>query len=187
MKKLFTFVVLNLTVLPPATWATCASPEPNIQISRPDSRYTDHFDGTVTDTATGLTWAKCSLGQTWVDNTANDGSDDSCSGTATTHTWKGALDAAGTASDSLYLGHTGWRLPNVKELGSLLENACTSPAINTSIFPSTPNGINWTSSPYAGSTGWDFEAWYVGFLSRGEIFREAKSNLYYVRLVRAGE
>jgi hypothetical protein len=122
-----------------------------------------------------------------VNNTANDGSDDSCSGTATTHNWKGALDAARTASNSTYLGQSGWRLPNVKELGSLLENACTSPAINTSIFPSTPSGIFWTSSPYTGNAGWDFEAWYVGFLSRGEIFRETKSNLYYVRLVRGGE
>ena len=30
----------------------------------PDSRYTDHGNGTVTDTKTGLSWKQCSEGQT---------------------------------------------------------------------------------------------------------------------------
>lgn len=187
MKKIIVLNMISLMLIAPAAWATCPSPHANIQISKPNSLYIDNFDGTVTDQATSLVWAKCSLGQTWVDNTADDGSDDSCVGTATTYTWKGALDAARSSSDSAYLGKTGWRVPNVKELGSLLENACSSPAINTGTFPSTANAIYWTSSPYAGSPGTDLEAWYVGFLSSGEIFRELKSKLYRVRLVREGE
>lgn len=187
MKALTSIILLGACMLTPASWATCDSPIPNIQISKPDSRYNDHFDGTVTDLVTGLTWAKCSVGQTWVDNTPNDSSDDLCNGASDAHTWKTALDAAQNANTAGYLGQTDWRLPNVKELESLLENACWHPSINAGLFPSTPTDTPfWSSSPLI-STGYDYEAWIVTYATNGQTYRASKSSDNYVRLVRKSQ
>jgi hypothetical protein len=51
----------------------------SIVATAPASRFTDNGDGTVTDTATGLQWKRCSEGQSW------DGA--TCSGTATNYYW----------------------------------------------------------------------------------------------------
>jgi hypothetical protein len=51
----------------------------SIAATAPASRFTDNGDGTVTDTATGLQWKRCSEGQSW------DGA--TCSGTATNYYW----------------------------------------------------------------------------------------------------
>jgi hypothetical protein len=104
-----------------------------------DSRYIDHNNGTVTDKVTKLMWAKCSLGQNSTSTT--------CSGSATNHNWKDALEQA---NSSTLAGYSDWRLPNVKELYSLLALDRFHPAINLSIFPNTPNSSTdefWTSSP----------------------------------------
>lgn len=162
------------------TYATCSA---NIQLVRPDTIYEDNHDGTVTDTNTGLVWAKCSLGQSWVENTPGDSSDDQCSGTLTPLTWKGAQEAAQSANSSNYLGLSDWRVPNSKELGSLVEVACINPAINTSLFPSTPPGLYWTSSPY---TRVDYEAWVVTFYD-GTSGGSSKKYDRFVRVVRGGQ
>ncbi len=163
----------------------------DIQLTKLDSNYTDNFDGTVTDTLTGLTWAKCSLGQTWVDDTPNDGSDDQCTGTATTYTWKGAMEAALSTNGGDYLGQTDWRMPNKKELKSLVESACYSPSINSSLFPATPPSMYWTSSPY---TDISFGVWSVSF-DDGNVVGNDKSDGgggvgdddVHVRVVRGGQ
>ncbi len=160
-------------------WAACNA---NIVLTKPDSIYIDNFDGTVTDKETALTWAKCSVGQTWADNTANDGSDDQCTGSASTHTWKTALEQAQSANGVSLLGQTDWRLPNVRELKSLAETACYSPAINSSLFPSTVSNWYWTSSPYAADA---YDAWFVHF-EVGYESANVKNSNHYVRLVRGG-
>lgn len=155
----------------------------NIRLVKPDSAYADNLDGTVTDIETGLTWAKCSLGQSWVDNTPNDGGDDQCSGTVTTYVWKAALDAVQSANGSGYLGRTDWRLPNKNELESLVEIACVNPAINSSRFPATPVGEYWTSSPYAPLLT---HAWRVNF-RYGNVDVGDKSSNLRVRVVTGGQ
>jgi len=60
--------------------------------------FVDHGDGTVTDRATGLTWMKTDSGK---------GMD-----------WEAAL---GYAEDFEYAGHDDWRLPNAKELQSIVD------------------------------------------------------------------
>jgi hypothetical protein len=96
----------------------------------------------VTDTATGLTWKRCSEGQSW------DGA--TCAGSAMYHTWQQALQVADTAS---YAGQSDWRLPNAKELASIVEQACYSPAIDEAVFPATPSSYYWSSSPGASNAG----------------------------------
>lgn len=39
-----------------------------------------------------------------------------------------------------------WRIPNIKELSTIIERACTSPARNTDIFPVTVASVMWSST-----------------------------------------
>jgi hypothetical protein len=134
-----------------------------------DSRYIDHNNGTVTDKVTKLMWAKCSLGQNSTSTT--------CSGSATNHNWKDALEQA---NSSTLAGYSDWRLPNVKELYSLLALDRFKPRINLSIFPNTLSDEYWTSSPIENTHGWvvDFR---IGF--HHQLIRTRSG--YRVRLVRS--
>jgi hypothetical protein len=124
----------------------------------PDSRYQLHNNGTVTDKWTGLMWQRCSLGQIW------DGSSSTCTGSVTRLNWQEALQQADSHS---LAGYSDWRLPNRKELRSIVAYDRHRPAINTTVFPNTPSFTWWSSSPYAGSTQ---EALYVTFFVGGAGF-----------------
>ena len=63
--------------------------------------FVDNGDGTITDQATGLMWAQADSGS---------GMD-----------WEHALAYAQTQNAANYLGHSDWRLPNTKELQSLVD------------------------------------------------------------------
>jgi hypothetical protein len=131
--------------------------------STPDSRFVVNGDE-VTDTDTGLIWQRCSLGQTGSDCSA---------GSANTYTWQEALQTASAP----------WRLPNVKELRSIVEEKCVEPAINLTIFPNTISSGYWSASPNAYRSG---RAWHVHFYL-GSSNGKYKSNGRYVRLVRSGQ
>ena len=139
----------------------------------PDDRYTLHGDGTVTDTATGLVWQRCSLGQSWNGST--------CTGNASTYTWQGALQQGD--SNSL-AGYSDWRLPNRKELRSIVAYDRYNPAINTTVFPNTPSSWYWSSSPNA----WHLlhYAWIVYFDVGADLYPNRSSSAA-VRLVRGGQ
>ena len=106
-----------------------------IAASAPDQRYTDHGDGTVTDKVTGLIWQQCAEGLSGAD---------CLTGSAMTLTWQEALQHAAEAE---FAGHSDWRLPNVKELYSLVEMRCKKPALNSRLFPNTPPDRFWSSTP----------------------------------------
>ena len=118
----------------------------------------------VTDSKTGLTWQRCSAGQSFAAGT--------CSGTANSYTHEEALAYAKT--------QTGWRLPNVKELSSLVDTGFIGPAINSTAFPATPSFFAWTSSPYASDPT---SAWVVLF-AEGSVSVLGRVNTAQVRLVR---
>ncbi len=129
------------------------------------------------DKQTGLIWARCFLGMNWNGST--------CMGTATAYTtWQ---QAPTTADTSNLAGYTDWRLPNIRELASLVETGSAEPAINSRVFPNTNdqyiiNGGVWSSSPYVGSTGY---AWFV-FFSYGHVDYDGRDGASAVRLVRGG-
>lgn len=153
-----------------------------IEYDKPDGIYADNLDGTITDTETGLMWSKCLVGQTWnAGANASDGSDDSCTGTATTDTWDGALVAASASTEAT---HDDWRLPNINELGTLVDRACASPSLNDTVFvglPDTSTQANyWSSTPVTTNAS---QAWIVVF-SFGIDGVSNKDQNYYIRLVR---
>jgi hypothetical protein len=117
------------------------------------NKFKDNGDGTVTDEATGLTWMKA----------------DSLNGMD----WPSALEYA----ENLELGgHSDWRLPNAKELHSILDysrspEATNSAAINP-VFEATPItneggendfGTYWTSTTHLKSRGMQNAAVYIDF------------------------
>jgi hypothetical protein len=112
-----------------------------INQTAPTSRYSDNGNGTVTDVRTGLMWERCLMGYTFSDNgTPADVADDSCTPSAAiTFLWQQALQGAvDRNAQGGFAGFTDWRLPNIKELISIVEHMCASPAINETIFPGTP-------------------------------------------------
>ena len=121
-----------------------------------ENQFVDNGNGTITDNATGLTWRQ---------------------GTDGTMNWQGALSFC---EDLDYAGYTDWRLPDVKELRSIVDNSKVSPAINTTFFPGTQSSYYWTSTTYAGSTSY---AWHVTFFN-GYVYDSNKSSSNYVRCVR---
>ncbi len=99
--------------------------------------YTYSTDGTVvTDVRTGLTWSRCSEGQNWNGVT--------CTGTATRFTLESGLAYAKAKGG-------GWRVPNIKELNSIVDRSRSNPAIDIAAFPGTLTGYH-TSTPQSG--GW---------------------------------
>ncbi len=138
----------------------------------PTGDFIDNKDGTVTHKTTGLTWMRCALGQKWTGS--------SCSGTESTYTYEQAV-----ALKRSFAGKSGWRLPNIAELKTLVELENRKPAINSTIFPTTTttNSAFWSSSPYVGNT--DF-AWFVYFLN-GNVYNYLRLNSLPVRLVRASQ
>lgn len=138
----------------------------------PDIRYIIHNNFTVTDTVTGLMWKRCSEGQP---------TNASCGPTGTTfYTWREAMNVA---SESTFAGFSDWRLPNAKELRSIVETGCFDPSINSTIFPNTPSSGYWTSTTHPGNV---LDTFGVGFYS-GSLRRVFKIGSGYVRLVRGGD
>ena len=115
--------------------------------------YVDNGDGTVTDEATGLMWARNDSGKAM--------------------NWE---DALAYAEDSNYAGYNDWRLPNAKELQSIVDYSGVFPALDTSVFTISeitneaghadyPYFWSSTSNPYIDPRDEDgyWYAWYVAF------------------------
>ncbi len=152
---------------------TC-KPE-SIPASTSDSQLVDNGDGTITDSKTGLMWKKCLEGL----------SGNNCeSGATGSFTWQSALQQPDIVNNSGgFAGHKDWRLPNINELVSIIEEQCSAPAINLSRFPNTPSSGVRSGSPY---TGYSDNAWYVNF-AYGFSYFNPRDDGSAVRLVRGGQ
>ncbi len=116
----------------------------------------------VTDSKTGLEWQ-----------------DDTDAG-GITKTWQGAIDYC----EALNLaGESDWRLPNINELTSLVDDTRYGPAIDTTAFQNVDSYYYWSSTTNAGITKF---AHIVDFSSGGQ-HDGSKGTNFYVRCVRAGQ
>ncbi len=132
-------------------------------VSWPDPRFTDNSDGTITDKLTGLMW----------DRTGDRFSQS---------TWAKAF----TNVSSLTLaGYGDWRLPDRKELRSLVnyEESDQATWLNNQGFSNLQADFYWSSTTYRPSTG---AAWLVA-MDKGTVGFSGKTTGYYVLAVRSGQ
>ena len=145
-------------------------------LTTPTSAFTVNGDGTVTHTPTGLMWTQCNVGLAGA----------SCASPAsvaapTTFGWLPALSAAQSSTIGGYLD---WRLPDIKELQTVIELNCFDLSINQTVFPGTVTSIRrtWSSTTLATNASL---AWFVDFFD-GTIDAVIKGSGYPIRLVRGG-
>ena len=131
--------------------------------------------GTVIDARTGLEWSLCSLGQTWKNGNC-----------LAEPTHFDDFAKALTAANTNKLGDD-FRLPNIKELASIVERSCTSPAIDLTIFGSTLNAIYYSSTPDEEGNQHFLPTLGVKVIdfTNGTEFIPDVSKFRYVRLVRS--
>ena len=92
-----------------------------------------------------------------------------------------SLAEAKAYCETLTLAGSGWRLPALKELLTLVDLTRADPAIDLQAFPGGMSLGSWTSSAYLG--GATNHAWFVHFL-RGVSGHEAVDIGYQARCVR---
>jgi len=127
-------------------------------------RFVDNGDGTITDNATGLMWAK-------------DGEGLGCNN-KNKIAWANAID---WAVGLTFAGHSDWRLPNIKELMSITDFSEGNPPINPTFFPNTAVSGYFSSTTSSSFTTW---AWYILYHQGGAIALTLKTDDTYVRAVR---
>ncbi|MEO5330685.1 MAG: DUF1566 domain-containing protein [Magnetococcus sp. YQC-5] len=136
----------------------------------PSPRFKDNGNGTVTDNLTGLIWLKnanCFNEQTWDNALA-----------------KANTLASGACGLSDGSGAGDWRLPNRKELRSLVDYGRIDPALPTGHpFVGAQSDGYWSSTTRADGTS---RAWLV-YLSYGDVGVNGKTTTYYVWPIRGGQ
>lgn len=121
--------------------------------------YIPTANGTIFDAVTGLTWQK--------DGTSYG-------------TFADALTACTT--NSAHLPGTGWRLPNIRELASLIDYREGYPSINNA-FLNTADDYYWSSTTYQLAGHDEGQAWIVDFTDGSQI-KLPKSMGNFFRCVR---
>jgi hypothetical protein len=141
--------------------------------------YLNNNDGTITDLDTGLMWQQVP---------------------SATMNWNAALAYAEGLTTA---GYTDWRLPNVKELQTLVDitlaastSAATAQAcLQRKLFPSATATAYWSSTPLRSGSGSPTQAWLVEFgvnpsttpsrNSQGIVSYEPLASTYPVLAVRS--
>lgn len=133
------------------------------------NRFSYSVDGNeVVDAMTGLTWQRCTQGQTWDGVT--------CVGSPKTFTFEQASALIATQST--------WRLPTLKELFGLIDVNRETPSIDITAFPNTKPMPYWSSTQVVGDTRFIDSFWSVNFFSGNARFSKDRNVDNYVRLVR---
>jgi len=148
--------------------------------------YVDNGDGTITDTNTGLMWEKLSY-------------DGTIHSWGNTYTWDNAFGVkiATLNGGGGFAGHGDWRVPNIKELQSIVnyEIPSTGPTVAAAFNTGCTQGCTvtscsctqslsyWSSSSYVFSPD---AVWLVGFNDGNDRTDFKSYGPYYVRAVRGG-
>jgi len=135
----------------------CVTPALAVRANAPPGRYTAS-NGTVTDTKTKLIWQQATpSAMPWADARSY------CAGIGAT------------------LGGSGWRLPTIKELETLVDVSVSSrPTIDVIYFPNAPAALFWSSTPTPEDSS---RAWIVDFID-GTHAVTSRSGNNRVRCVR---
>lgn len=172
--------VLLSTSVSANTSATCMFD--TIKASTEVQQYFDNKDGSILDVVTGITWSACLYGQTF------DKESQSCTGSPVPlGSFSEAIAAqfdfslSGNASES-----SEWRLPNIKELATLVEYACIEPAMRNDIFSSAPSSPLWSNTPNITGVGAQ-KARIIDFKDGAELIDDVTTTPIYARFIRVDE
>jgi len=139
----------------------------------PDENFIMNSNGTVKDRLSGLLWMRCALGQQWRDQR--------CAFNHLGYSFADARDAVSEINDAGgFAGYRDWRLPDMKELMTIVEQRCEDPAINNNAFPDTPVTGYWTSQR---DPDYSDGAMLIHFLN-GRYYMAHIDGTWAVRLVR---
>lgn len=145
-------------------------------------------DGTAVDTASGLMWMRCAVGQAWHTGV--------CVGEPKLSSWDQAQKAG---EDMVFAGHADWRVPTRDELAGLIycssgvrraperegvpgscEGGYRTPTLLVTVFPNSPAHKFWSATP---DERYRFAAWGVSFYN-GATGIGPHTDYVNVRLVR---
>ena len=141
-------------------------------VAWPSPRFDVPGDGTVIDNLTGLTWTR----------DANVPGPSPCT-PATVKTWQDALNYVACLNSHSYLGYTDWRLPNRKQLLSLIDRSQSEPPLLSGHpFHNVQLNCYWssTSGEYAPSLAW------IACMHGGDFYADYKTKTRPVWPVRNG-
>jgi hypothetical protein len=129
--------------------------------------FTNNGDGTITDNVTKLMWQMTpdATSYNWYEAT----------GTYDTIANQNTTDVCGNLTLG---GYTDWRLPEKRELLSIVDFGAANPALDTTYFPDTSTYDYWTNTSYNST-----DAWYVQFAD-GAMTTAGKSLGKHVQCVR---
>jgi hypothetical protein len=152
--------------------------------------YVDNGNGTVTDLNTGLMWEN-KVPETDAACTAANQADRDIRCAQNTYPWASLtqdtiFDWLEDLNASAFAGYTDWRIPNLKELQSILDYGRDHPAIHP-VFV-TPDAFEFDLGYWTSTTHWEKpeDAW-IGIFTQGVMGRATKTNVGgVVRAVRAG-
>lgn len=214
LQRVGTVLIMSLLLAAGAAWAGEQGEEngqcqfPGDGVDGPALSYRTQSNGTVTDLNTGLMWEMKDGGSgihsvnrtfTWstgaCSGAAPDGTaftvfldtlNNTCAGDETTACTKNA-DCKGIGNGKCgYAGHRDWRMPNVKELQSIVDYGLFQPAIDPTFGPTRSHGgdVNyWSSTTYADQQAF---ALFVNF-DTGFASADCKGFTHPVRAVRDGQ
>ncbi len=139
----------------------------------PIPRFVNNADGTITDKLTGLSWSQ---------NAKSPGTGQCIPGV--TKSWQDALKHLNCLNTNKHLGYGDWRLPNRKELLSLLNygESTTAMWLNKIGFSEVQTSDYWSSTSNTADTTL---AWIIN-LSSQKVSVGKKTTKYYIWPVRGG-
>jgi hypothetical protein len=142
-------------------------------VASPTHRFINNGNGTVTDRLTGLIWLKNAnaFGQ---------------------RTWTQAITDANNLANGQHGLTDGskegdWRLPNVRELQSLIDYSKSGPALpGDQLFTDVQSSSYWSSTAYASEFAPAAYAWFVYFGDGHSGHYDKEIGSFYVWCVRGG-
>jgi hypothetical protein len=145
--------------------------------------YTDNGDGTIRDNRTGLVWEKLSLDGS-IHDVASRG----------IQNWPQAVEQqVATLNAMAFAGHIDWRLPNVRELASIVNAEKFDPAVSVEFHTNCTDGCTvltcsctppyyyWSSTTYAAAPAYAWTEHFSGVF----VDASGKTQVQSMRAVRS--
>lgn len=161
----------NTLLLPLSSLTHATECLEGIERSNPDSRFDVVDTQFALDKATNLMWTRCKIG-------SEVNQYDNCE--ELTLDKMNLMDATRFANNSELGGFSNWRLPNIKELQSLVDTTCEDEYVNETIFSNLAVTSVWSSTTYPRRESFAMTM-YLPLGSAGQVLKTHELYFYLVR------